>query len=427
MMRNFTPSFCIALLWLTFAACDEEEIAAPPKPSLQASTSTALTGQTITFTVNEVKADAISLLPYGSGTADAGIVISKFTDGRATVTFAYSRPGVFKAIAVANNHSKDGAQVQNVHSEPVTITISSNNKSISAFAFSGVAGETTIDESAKTIAVKVPYGTDVSKLKATFTASPFSKVTIGGTEQVSGTTQNSFSSPVIYRVTAHDGSFSDYTVTVNVTPVDTANTIKSLSAIAASSSAGEKPLGVSIDNANRTIVIYDTLGTPSTQFDSMEIAYELDGAFARLKYNGKNLAQETVIDLTTEKEFQLYSQDSANSGGIQTYRVLAVAAPKLGLSFPALVPDPAKDVQPSDFSLNISVLSGTDITNINTATSTSAPAGVSVTGMKVNGVAFVSGSAVDYSDPVEFELTINDVNMGLTYKVIYTVTVTVVP
>jgi hypothetical protein len=137
------------------------------------------------------------------------------------------------------------------------------------------------------------------------------------------------------------------------------------------------------------------------------------------------MEQGAMLDLTSAKEFKVYSQDSASAGGIQTYSVYAAAAPKLHLSFPGLVPDPAAATEPENFNINISVLSGTDASKINTVASTTSPAGVTVTGFKVDGAAFVSG-LVDYSEPVEFQLMVTDANLGVTYTVTYTVTVTVV-
>ena len=426
MMRKFTHFILLSVVWFSMASCEDDEIATPAKPTVQATPTNAKVGDAITFTISEVSAESISLLPYGLPGGDPGIPVTSFTGGVATVSFSYARPGTFQAIVVANNHSESGEDVKNVQSDPVTITSTSSNRAISAFEFADISTETTIDEEAKTIEVTVPYGTDVTTLKATITASAFSTVTVGGTAQESETTVNNFSSPVVYRVTANDGTTADYTVTVDVTPIETDNTIKSISAVAVSTSAEEKELGVSVDNAARTIVIYDTLNTPATQFDSIRVGYELDGEFAILKYGGKVMDQDSMLNLTSAKEVMVYSQDSANAGGIQTYTIHAVAAPKLGLSFPTLVPDPAADVEPTNFSLNISVLEGTDVSSINTVATTSSPAGVTVTGMKVDGVVF-AGGAVDYSEPVEFQLTAVDANKGVTYTVTYTVTVTVVP
>ncbi len=428
MIKKFTYLLLTTAIGVCAISCQEDEVSAPQKPSFQADKTSAEVGESITFTINKVNADAISLLPYGLPGGDPGVLVKFASDQAATVSFSYGRPGTFQAIVVANNHSGDGETLENVKSEPITITIFSSKSSISDFSFKDISSETVIDENAKTINVTVPYGTNVASLKASFTAASFSTVTVGGTSQQSGVTANDFSSPVVYRVTANNGTTSDYTVTVDVTPVETANTINSVSAIAASTGAGNKSLSVSLDNTNRLIVVYDTLGTPTNQFDSVKVGYDLDGEFALLKYNGDILAQNTVLDLTSMKEVAVYSQDSSNVGGIQTYAVYATDAPKLTLSFPGLVPDPAANVKPENFGLAINVLEGTDVTAITTVANTDSPPGAVVSSIAANGQPFVSGvTAVDYSEPVEFELTVTDSNLGVDYTVVYTVVVSVVP
>jgi hypothetical protein len=89
----------------------------------------------------------------------------------------------------------------------------SSAKAITAFSLNGAAG--TINETGKTIAVTMPFGTDVTSLVATFTTTGAS-VKVGSTVQTSGTTANSFTNPVTYTVTAVNASTQDYTVTVMV-------------------------------------------------------------------------------------------------------------------------------------------------------------------------------------------------------------------
>ena len=93
----------------------------------------------------------------------------------------------------------------------------SSAKAITAFSFASPAAPGVIDENAKAVAVTVPSGTDVTALVATFTTTG-ANVKVGSTVQVSGTTANDFSRPVIYTVTAADGSSASYTVTVTVAP-----------------------------------------------------------------------------------------------------------------------------------------------------------------------------------------------------------------
>ena len=67
-----------------------------------------------------------------------------------------------------------------------------------------------------TIAIKVPYGTDVKSLTAFFTLSPKAIAYIGNVGQITGASINNFSAPVTYIVTAEDGSTKTYVVTVTV-------------------------------------------------------------------------------------------------------------------------------------------------------------------------------------------------------------------
>ena len=89
-------------------------------------------------------------------------------------------------------------------------------KAITAFSFASPPATGTIDENAKTISVKVPYGTNVTALVATFTTTG-SSVQVGFKVQVSGVTENNFTNPLNYTVTDGNGYSANYTVTVTVT------------------------------------------------------------------------------------------------------------------------------------------------------------------------------------------------------------------
>lgn len=96
-----------------------------------------------------------------------------------------------------------------------TVTVASATaKAATAFSFAGLTGTAgTIDETAKTIAVTVPSGTNVTALVATF-ATTGSVVKVGATVQTSGVTANDFTSPVAYTVSDANGNAVIYTVTV---------------------------------------------------------------------------------------------------------------------------------------------------------------------------------------------------------------------
>lgn len=68
----------------------------------------------------------------------------------------------------------------------------------------------------KTVSVTLPVGTDATSLIASFTNSETAIVNVLGKLQISGKTQNDFTSPVMYTVQAADKTKTNYTVTVTV-------------------------------------------------------------------------------------------------------------------------------------------------------------------------------------------------------------------
>jgi len=73
-----------------------------------------------------------------------------------------------------------------------------------------------IDQQNHKVRVSVPSNTNVSNLIATFSYLGKS-VYVGEVQQQSGITPNDFSREVVYRITADDGSYIEYTVIVTVT------------------------------------------------------------------------------------------------------------------------------------------------------------------------------------------------------------------
>jgi len=434
-MRKFFYYSLICAVWLSTNSCRDKDKAAsaPGKPSFTVDKTTGLTSTVFTFTVPEVSGDAISVLPYGvENLGMGGVLISKFAAGKATVTFSYAKVGTFNAVVVANNHSADGTSVKNTYSDPVAITIHSDQASISDFTFDG-STKTTIDETVvpHTIDVIVPWRTsfkhiDVTKLVANFTASDFSAVLIGTTAQKSGTTVNSFSSPVTYTVKADNGITTDYKVTVTQTPAELNMDIKSFTATATSTNIKNKVLGSAIDNAARNVVLFDTLGSALTNFDSVTVKYELDGKFATLAYKGAALAQgKPAIDFSNNAapvQMIVHSEDSVNTTA--TYKIYAATIPKLTVSFSAL--NPTVSGSNTNFAVSLDVLNGTDHTAIATTVAFQLPAGVATGLMTTDGNAFVSGGMIDYSNDVKLAVQLIDANLGFTYWAVYTLSVTVV-
>ncbi|MDQ5920062.1 MAG: trimeric autotransporter adhesin [Pseudomonadota bacterium] len=96
----------------------------------------------------------------------------------------------------------------------VTVTVSpSSDKTITAYSINGIDGVIT----GESIVVDMPNGTNVSALVASFTTTGV-RVSVNGITQISESTVNNFTNPLIYTVTANDGSTIKYTVTVSVEP-----------------------------------------------------------------------------------------------------------------------------------------------------------------------------------------------------------------
>ena len=104
----------------------------------------------------------------------------------------------------------------------VTVTIAaqlSSAKDITAFSFQGLTPAVAGTITGTNIALTVPFGTDITKLVATFANSADSTVKVGSIAQVSGITANDFTSPVTYTVTAAGPSTQAYVVTVTIAAV----------------------------------------------------------------------------------------------------------------------------------------------------------------------------------------------------------------
>lgn len=86
------------------------------------------------------------------------------------------------------------------------------------FTVPNQVGNTVINSIDNTITLTV--ASSRANLVATFTASQGASVTVGQTPQVSGSTSNNFTSPVVYTVTGQDGSIRNYTVTISLATYD---------------------------------------------------------------------------------------------------------------------------------------------------------------------------------------------------------------
>ena len=106
----------------------------------------------------------------------------------------------------------------------------SNLPEFLTYAFEGLTPVVngTIDKTAHTVSLAVPFATDVTNLVATYTLTEGATAKVGETDQESGTTPNDFSSPVTYTLAADGGEpTQDWVVTVSKNPASSAKQILS--------------------------------------------------------------------------------------------------------------------------------------------------------------------------------------------------------
>ena len=185
-----------------------------PSPA-KAITAFSLASPAAAGAIDETAKTIAATVPFGTDvkalvaifqTTGASVKVGSTAQASGTTPNDFTNPVVYVVTAADASTA----------SYTVTVKVSpSPAKAITAFSFTNPAAAGSINQTAKTIAVTVPFGTDVRALVATFQTTGAS-VKVGSTDQASGTTPNDFTHPVVYLVTAADGSTSTYTVTVAV-------------------------------------------------------------------------------------------------------------------------------------------------------------------------------------------------------------------
>jgi hypothetical protein len=201
-------------------------------------------------------------VPYGTnvGAMTATVIHTGASiDPNPTEARSYASPVTY-TVTAANGSTQDYT---------VTVQVASNTaKEITAFYFTigaikygvepaAVSGSGIINEVAHTIDVTVPYGTNVGAMTATV-------IHTGASIGPNPAAAASYASPVIYTVTAADGSHQDYTVTVNVAKIASIGTI--IGSLLSPSGFVKNGTDISgaIEAAITTVTGTDSLGTAIT-------------------------------------------------------------------------------------------------------------------------------------------------------------------
>jgi hypothetical protein len=180
-----------------------------------------------TISVSSIASTDASIGTYNWKAAHAAIVAGEKVEVSLTEYTSAGVP-VVSALMISGTAVISNVALDNPDNEKLTfsmdmafdglVRVEANPASdFLAYSFPEQTGPATIDTGAHTIAIEVENGTDVTGLIATFIASGLSVVDVSDSVQVSGTTANNFTAPVVYTITAADGSTEqDWTVTVTV-------------------------------------------------------------------------------------------------------------------------------------------------------------------------------------------------------------------
>ncbi|MGD0278013.1 MAG: hypothetical protein ABSC11_01770 [Smithella sp.] len=283
-------------------------------------------------------------------------------------------------------------------SDPVPQPASAQ-KSITVFSLNGISG--TINETAKTIAIAMPFGTDVTAMVATFTTTGAS-VKVGSTVQVSGTTANDFTLPVTYTVTAADSSTQDYTVTVTVA----LSSAKAITSFILNGVAG------TINETNKTIGVTMPYGTSVT---NLVATFTTTGASVKVG-STVQVSGTTANDFTLPVTYTVTAADSST----QDYTVTVTVALSSAKAFTAFsLNGSAGTINETNKTIAVTMPFGTYIMNL-VATFTTTGASV-----KVGSTVQISGTtAHNFTSPVTYTVIAAD---SSTQDYIVTVTVAASP
>jgi hypothetical protein len=163
----------------------------------------------------------------------------------------------------------------------------------------------------------VPFGTDVTRLVASF-ADTGVTVDVGGTDQVSEQTPNDFTSPVVYTVTAEDGTVRQYAVALTV-ELDHRADLTAFSFTAAANPTLTADVTATITDTSITAEVPD-----GTDLTTLVATFGADAASVVVD-QAAQVSGTTVNDFTDEVDYDVTAVD----GTEQTYTVDVTVAPPI--------------------------------------------------------------------------------------------------
>jgi len=336
--------------------------------------------------INDALHTVVGEVPYGTDLT-ALVPVIGLSEGATInplsgVAMDFSSPATYTVTA------EDGTTVQDW---AVTITVLPNTETdITAFTLAEETGPATIDLLGHAVTIEVSYGTDLAFLTPNIAVSPGATI-----DPQSGTSQD-FTSGLSYTVTAEDGvTLQVWNVTVTLSPANTETDIVAFSIPQLISPAV-------IDNSLHTVsgtVAYGTNLTARVPTIAVSPGATIDPGSG------------TVTDLSSPVTYTVTAEDGTTT---QEWVVSIAALPNTETDitgFSLTEQTGASTISRTDHTIDIEVVSGTDITSLAPSITVSPGAVVDP----------ADGVSQDFTDPVDYLVTAED---GITTQ-IWTVTVSV--
>jgi hypothetical protein len=373
-------------------------------PGLAADATATVSGSTITVDVPH-GTDVTHLVATFAAQADH-VLVGSVTQTSGVTANNFTSPVTYDAVAA------DGTK----QSFTVTVNVgAASAKDLTTFSFRAadnpsLTSDVTATINGTTIMATLPFGTNVTALKATFTTTG-TTVRVGSTTQVSGTTANNFTSPVTYTVAGADGSTKDYTVTVTLAP----SSAKDITAFSFTMAANPSlPSDVTATITGTTITATVPFGTNVT---ALKATFTTTGASVKVGTTTQ-VSGTTANDFTNDVTYTVTAADNTTT----SYTVTV-----------SIADGSSKDITAFSFLMANNPNLPTDVTATITGTAITAavPAGTDLTGLVATFT--TTGASVSVGTMVQTSgTTPNDFTLPVTYTVTaldnttqdYTVTVT---
>ncbi|PLX19182.1 MAG: hypothetical protein C0599_11155, partial [Salinivirgaceae bacterium] len=262
------------------------------------------------------------------------------------------------------------------------------------FTAYSLAGQisSTIDAGTHTIDVTMADGADLTNLAATFTLSNGASADIGGTPQESGVTANDFSNAVTYTVTAEDGTTTqEWTVNVSAG-------LSSDAEILSYSIANQ--VSSDINATEKTVSVVMPSGTDLT---SLVAEFTISaGATAYIDVTEQE-SGVTINDFTNPVEYAILAED-ATTQVIWTITVTTEISNEANILTYSIPEETSSNIDGAANTIDITVPTGTDVTNLVATFTLSAGASATIDGtLQESGI-----TANDFTNPLTYTVTAED-------------------